>query len=202
MAIVKNGMWIDAKGDAVPPKYIDPIDKKRDRLVTGIIKKAEKLSNQIAKFKKEVFEEIENYLRWVEEKYDTKVMTQKGNKQLSDFSNIYRVEILISNVIEFDERLQIAKGLIDECIEEWSDNVNNKIKVLVEHAFKVDKKGNLDKKRILGLRQLKIKDAKWKKAMEIIEDSMKIVDKRRYVRFSKKDENGKWQTIPIDISQV
>ena len=202
MAIIKDKMWIDAKGDAIPPKYIDPIDKKRDKVVVKIIKKAEKLSKQIAKFKEEVFNEINAYLTWVEEQYNTTATTQKGNKQLSDFSNVYRVEILVSNIIEFDERLQIAKNLIDECIENWSNGADDKIKTLVEHAFKVDKKGNLDKQRILGLKNLKIKDAKWKEAMTIIEDSMRIVSKKRYVRFSKRDASGSWQTIPIDISQV
>ena len=136
----ERGNWIDAKGDAIPPKYIDPVDKKRDVLVEKLIRKAVKLSKALAEFKEEAFDEIEKYLSWVKEKYGVNLYTDKGNKQLSNFSNTQRIDVLVASIVEFDERIAMAKQLIDECIHEWSGGANDKIRMLVEHAFKVDKK--------------------------------------------------------------
>jgi len=198
----ERGNWIDAKGDAIPPKYIDPVDKKRDVLVEKLIRKAVKLSKALAEFKEEAFDEIEKYLSWVKEKYGVNLYTDKGNKQLSNFSNTQRIDVLVASIVEFDERIAMAKQLIDECIHEWSGGANDKIRMLVEHAFKVDKKGNLDKQRILSLKQLKINDKKWKRAMELINDSLKIVNKRRYIRFLVKNEKGEFETIFLDIAKL
>jgi len=197
-----KGLWIDAQGNHIPVKYIDPVDKKRDKMVCGLIKKAEKLQTQLRIFKFNSIEAIAKYLTDVEDIYNVKVKTKGGNKILTDFSNTIRVEIKIAKFIDFDDRLSLAKNLIDSCIKRWSEGSNDKIKLLVDDAFKVDKQGNLDKNRILSLRKLKIKDKEWDKAMLIIADSVKVIGRREYLRFSKKDRDGIWHSLPLDIAAI
>ena len=197
----KKGRWIDSKGDAIPPKYIDPVEKKRDQLVEKLICQAKKLNKQIVKFKTATLADIEKYLDEVEKMYGVKVKTKEGNKILASFSNTEKVMVKINKFIDFDERLSIAKTLIDECITRWSKGADDKIKLLVEDAFKVDKQGNLDKERILSLRKIKIKSKDWQKAMEIIADSVKVVGKRTYLVFLIKDVKGVWESITLDIAR-
>ena len=54
----------------------------------------------------------------------------------------------------------------------------------------------------MSLKQLKINDKKWKRAMELINDSLKIVNKRRYIRFLVKNEKGEFETIFLDIAKL
>jgi hypothetical protein len=106
----------------------------------------------------------------------------------------------VAKNIEFDEKLALAKTIIDDCIRRWSDGANDKIMLLIDEAFKVDKKGNIDRDRVLSLRKLKIKDREWIRAMDIIAESMVIVGARTYVKFSVKNASGVWISIPLDIA--
>ena len=198
----EQGRWIDGKGDAIPVKYIDPIDKKRDRMVNRLVKKATDISGRLSDLSEQIDAETEKFMNEAEAKYDMKIRTEKGNKQFTDFSNTMKIELKMANFIDFDERLQMAKSLIDKCIKKWSGESDDKIRILVEHAFKVDKKGNLDKRRILGLKNLRIKDDDWKKAMKLIGESVTVVSRKRYVKFSVKDDKGNWVHVPLDISDV
>ena len=198
----EQGRWIDAKGDAIPVKYIDPIDKKRDRMVNRLMKKATDVSKRLSDLSTQIDAETEKFMNEAETQYDMKIRTEKGNKQFTDFSNTMKIELKMANFIDFDERLQMAKSLIDECIKKWSGESDDKIRILVEHAFKVDKKGNLDKRRILGLKNLRIKDVDWKKAMKLISESVTVVSRKRYVKFSVRDDKGNWVHVPLDISDV
>jgi len=197
-----NGYWIDSAGDAVPPKHVKPEDKKRDALVEKLMGKASALSNKLADFKEAAYEDIDAFLDALEKQYGVTARNEGGNKVITNFSNTMKVEVRNHKVLDFDEKLLLAKTLIDKCIEKWSENSRSEIVVLVRDAFKVDEKGKVDKKRILGLRKLSIKDADWKKAMEIISESLKITGKRQYIAFWVKNDSGEWDSVPLDIARV
>ena len=195
-----QGHWIDGKGDAVPPKYVKKYDKRRDGMVMKLFRQAKLVSDRIVALKQLAFEDIEAFLRDAEEMYGMTVRTAQGNKILTDFSNVLKIEIKVNKVIDFDERLQMAKGIIDDCIKRWSEGSNDKIKMIVDQAFLVDKKGNLDKDRILSLRLLAIKDKEWNKAMDLINESIRVVAKRTYISFWERNEKDRWVSVPLDIA--
>lgn len=203
MAITDDkGRWMDGQCEYIPAKYIDPVDKKRDKLVEKLVKSAEEVSLKLCFLKEQAVDEIEKHLDWLEKRYSVSQRTQEGNKTLSNFSMNAKVEIRINKFIDFDERLEVAKTLIDQCIQRWSQGANDKLSLLVKDAFKIDSKGRLDKHRIIGLRRLEIKDADWDKAMELISDSVQVVGRRSYIRFWKKAEDGQWRSISLDISAM
>ena len=197
----KEGAWLDGKGDYIPTRYIQKLDKKKDRIVTRLSEKAAKLNRQLEAFKEEVLTEIGDYVDSAGEFYGVDIRTQEGNKTLTNFSNSLKMELSIKKKLSFDEKLAFAKALIDECVAEWSVGANDKLMLLVEQAFRTDNQGMIDRDRILGLRKLNIKDAKWRKAMAIIGDSLTVVSKKAYVRFQQK-VNGRWGTTYLDISKI
>ena len=126
----------------------------------------------------------------------------KGNITLYSFDGQYKIIRQIQDSIRFDERLQAAKILIDECIQSWSANSNDHLKVLILDAFQVDKEGKISTGRVLGLRRHNIDDPKWQDAMEAIAESINIVDSKSYVRFYERDEDSKYQAISLDFANV
>ena len=134
--------------------------------------------------------------------YDTEYGGKKGNVSLTSFDGKYRVQISVSDTIIFDERLQIAKNLIDECIGDWSAGSDTKIMTLVNDAFQVDKEGQVSTYRVLGLRRHDFDHPKWLKAMEAISDAMQVTSTTEYIRVYERDEHGKYQQIPLDFSKV
>ena len=199
----ESGSWIDATGQPVPPKYIDPVDKKRDQLVEKEIRQALLLQERMAKFKKTVLADIGNHLDWLAQLHGEKALSPGGNYQLTGFSGNKRLQIKVNKVIEFDERLHLAKKKIDSCLERWSQGANDNFKVVVFDAFKVDRKGNVDTKRILGLRKLKIKDAEWVAAMELITEAVTITGNRSYLTFQvRPHKDAEWETLRLDLAGV
>ncbi|HPN32653.1 MAG TPA: DUF3164 family protein [bacterium] len=201
MAVIKNGNWVDGAGNEVPAKYVSATDKKRDKLVNGLIKKASALNERLRKDKEEINKAVNEYLSVLASENGVND-EWKGNILLRDFAHTASVELMSSANIVFNEQLEIAKKLIDECIKEWSSGASDKIIVLINDAFHVDKQGRLDAKRILGLRKIEIKDAKWRQAMEKISEAYEIESRKRYIKFKIKNESGKYENIELNFSAV
>ena len=126
----------------------------------------------------------------------------EGNKTMSSYDGSMRINLAVSKVIYFDERLQVAKNLIDDCITRWARGSSSEIRALVNDAFQVDQQGIVSTARILGLRRLNIDDPQWKKAMDAISDSIQITGSKEYIRFYMRDEQGKYQQISLDFATL
>jgi Protein of unknown function (DUF3164) len=199
----EHGRWIDAAGNHVPPKYVGTVEKKRDMLVERLFKRAMKAQEQLRKFKEVVDADVAKYLDWLAESHGEEALSPGGNYELLTFAGDKQLCVDVNKVIAFDERLQLAKQKINTCLELWSDGADDKLKAVVFDAFKVDRKGQLDSKRILGLRTLKINDKDWQEAMDLIGEAITITGTRRYIRFRVKDtKDAEWRTIRLDLAGV
>src|SRR5690606_29724778 len=100
---------------------IKPIDLERDRLVRDLVEAAKHLRELLSKFKASSFGDIEAFIELSAEQYGVKMGGKKGNVTLLTFDGQYKVQRAIHESIAFDERLQAAKALIDECLQDWSE---------------------------------------------------------------------------------
>lgn len=195
-----EGYMKDAQGRLVPVEMVSQMDRERDALVREIVAKAQALSESLAKFKGGVMEDIEAFIELSAERYEAKVGGAKGNVTLTSYDGQFKVQRGISEYITFDERLQIAKELIDECIRDWAKESRSEIRALVEDAFKVNK-GRIDTARVLGLRRLEITDARWQRAMQAISDSVQVSGSKTYVRiYERVGTSDQYRQVPLDVA--
>jgi hypothetical protein len=145
---------------------------------------------------------IEEFVVRSLDQYDVKHGGKKGNVTLVSFDGRYKVVRQMQETIVFDERLQAAKALIDECIHIWAKGSNANIKVLVNDAFQVDREGKISTGRVLGLRRLDIKDETWTRAMAAISDSMNVASTKPYVRFYERNAAGEYVAISLDVASL
>ena len=192
----------DDKGRLTPIDAIKPIDKLRDETVCLAAQKVIALNKTMKAEKEALFGLIYDFLELSANEYDTKYGGKKGNVSLPSFDGKYKVQIAMSDNIVFDERLQIAKTLIDECISEWSAGSATEIMALVNDAFQVDKEGKVSTYRVLGLRRHDFDHPKWLKAMEAISDAMQVTSTTEYIRMYERNDKGKYVQIPLDFSKV
>lgn len=200
---IPEGFWQDASGRLVPENLVSDIDKQRDELVKEIIDQAMVVNKLLSTFKQKAFDDIGAFIDLSAEKYEIKLGGRKGNVTLTSFDGKYKVVIQNSEHITFDERLQIAKELIDECIHKWTENTGDEIRALVEHAFQTDKEGKINTSRILSLLKLEIKDEGWQHAMEAIKDSIQVSGSKRYIRMYKRaDDSEDYEPVTLDLAAV
>lgn len=203
MTNIPKGYRQNAQGHLVPEDAIPEIDIDRDALVDEIFKAAEQLQVSMAQFKEKSMGDIEAFIELVAEKYDTEIGGAKGNITLLSFDGSKKVQIAVGDTIHFDERLTVAKALVDECIHEWTEGSRSEIKALVEHAFQTDKEGKINTGRILELTRLAIDHPKWKKAMEAIRDSIQVVSSKSYIRlYTRPEKIKKYQQLALDIASL
>lgn len=203
MSAIPQGFWQDAKGCLVPESMIKPIDRARDELVRDLGDRAKQMSKLLREFKDRVFQDIDAFVELSAEQYEVKLGGKKGNLTLYSFDGALKVQVAIAEHMVFDERLQAAKQLIDECILKWSEGSRDEIKVLVQAAFQTDKEGKINTGRVLALRRLDIRDEKWQKAMQAIGESLQVVGSKEYVRFYERiGDSDQYQPISLDIAAV
>ncbi|OFJ46406.1 sulfate transporter [Janthinobacterium lividum] len=198
-----DGYKLDAQSRLVPISMIRPIDLTRDALVQEIVTKAATLAEQIATLKAGFFSDIAAFVSLSAEQYGVKIGGEKGNVSLVSYDGRYKVQRAIQETLIFDERLQAAKALIDACLQRWSQGAQPEIKVLINDAFQVDKSGNINTGRVLGLRRLDINDDEWMRAMKAIGEALQVSGSRSYIRvYERIGETEKYQPISLDMAGV
>lgn len=196
----KQEYMTDSQGRQVPVELVSDIDKLRDQTVTDIIERVMGMRDTLNEFRLKVKNDIFAFINLSAEKYGKKHGGVKGNITLTTYDGKYKIVIANNETLEFDERLQIARDLIGECLEEWSSGARAEIKLLVNDAFKVDQKGKVSTPRILGLNRLDIKHPKWQQAMQAINESKQVAQSKQYLRIYKRDEStGEWVHISLDV---
>ncbi|HFV9293931.1 DUF3164 family protein [Serratia fonticola] len=200
--IEQAGYRQNAQGHLVPQELIRPVDKLRDDVVLDIVDAARVLRQAMADFKAASMKKIEDFIDLSSNEYGVEYGGTKGNVTLPSFDGQFKILRAIGDHRVFDERIQAAKKLIDECVVEWSDGANVNLKALVDHAFRVNKQGRIDINQVLGLRQLAIDDPRWLEAMSAIADAIQVTGTSQYLRIYQRQPNGKYEQISLDMSGV
>lgn len=200
---MKEQFLEDAQGRLVPIAAVKPIDLKRHEAVTSIMADTFRERDRLVEFKKSIWLRVQDFL--AESAKDSgarKFGGAKGNVTLTSFDGRFKVMVAVNDTIQFNEKLQVAKQLIDKCIANWSKGANENLRAIVDDAFNVGKSGLVSTSRVLGLRRLDIKDATWKKAMDAITESMQVANSKTYMRFYERQEDGSYRQIPLDVANL
>ncbi|MGH3799316.1 MAG: DUF3164 family protein [Stenotrophomonas sp.] len=199
---IPDGYREDRNGRLVPEEQIKPIDLARDHLVDEKIQGALELRDLLRAFKRGVFDDIAALVQLSGEQYGARIGGDKGNVTLMTFNGRYKIVRAIQDSIQFDERLQAAKALIDECLSDWTQGSRAELCTLVNNAFRADQDGSIKTAEVLSLRRLQFDDPRWKQAMTAISDAVTVVGSKTYVRFYQRDERGQYQPISLDVAGV
>ena len=201
--MVPEGYMQDSAGRLVPRDKVKPQELMVNDLVEERFDKARTLRVDLKGFRDETFELIHTALALITEQYGTTYGGQKGNITLTSFDGRRRITIAIGDSISFGPELQAAKGLIDNCLERWSEGADANLKVIVTDAFEVGKEGKIRTDKILGLRRLNIEDEEWQRAMQAISDSIRIDTTKAYLRFHERSgPDDDFRQVPLDIARA
>lgn len=193
----------DAKGNLVPLELMKPQDQLQDETVRKIAGYALALSAQVSRFKEHTFADIGDFEALLAQEYDAKIGGKKGNKTLMSFDGLFKVTVQVADKIDFGPELQIAKTLIDECLNEWASDARAEIRTIVTRAFNTDKEGQINRSEIFMLLRLEIEDERWTRAMKAIRDAMRVVGSKTYVRcYQRPDQDADWEAITIDLARA
>lgn len=200
---IPEGYMADSKGRLVLLEHISEYEKFKDAEINEMIDRALKLQEEISKFKAEVMGDFYALMETAYEKYEAKIGGKKGNVSVKSFDGRKKVSITVGEFLECDERLAVAKSLVDECLVDWSQGTRTELRTVINTAFEVDKKGEMSPAKVLALLKYEINDEKWLKAMKAIRDSLNVQFSKNYIRFHiRGGVDEKWQAISLNIAAL
>ncbi|MCL4068617.1 DUF3164 family protein [Pseudomonas sp. GX19020] len=168
----------------------------KDDLVRSQHQHADQHRADTIAFKEQAFKEVYAPRDLLFEKYQARIGGKKGDLTFTSFDGSLAVEIKVADRIAFGPELQAAKAQIAEFIEENAEGINDNARMLLEHAFQMNKSGRIDTQRVLGLRKLQVKGPdggphpKWEAAMQAITDAVQMHATSTYLLLKEADERG------------
>ena len=186
-----------------PVETTPAADLLEDEVVRKVMGFAIALSDQVARFKGHAFEDLSEFEALLAQEYGAVKGGPKGNKTFLSHDGCFQIKVAVQDYIDFGPQLQIAKGLMDECVNDWSADARAELRDFVTHAFKTDKSGQINKAEIFRILRRDIKDPRWQEATRAIRDAMRVVGSKTYIRFQRRDTpQGEWQSVTIDLAKA
>ncbi len=193
----------DAEGRWVDWSLVKARDQLQDEVVRKIIAFALDLNAQIARFRRHTEADLASIMGLLEQEYGVTLGGPGGNFMLRSFDDLMRVELKVGKFMEFGPEIHSAKALIDEYLRALTTDAIPELQTLVLGAFEVDKKGKLDRQKILDLRKYDITDERWVRAMQAISDAERTVMVREYLHFKvRKSHQDEFRAITINLAKA
>lgn len=193
----------NAKGALIPVELVKPADKLRDDTVRKVMGYAKDISAQIGRFRKHSMADLDALDDLLDQEYGAKTGGVKGNRTYQTIDGLNMVKVSINDFEVAGPELQVAKRLIDECLNEWTDGARAEIRAIITRAFDTDKEGKINLREIKKLTKLDISDERWKQAMRAIEDAINVQYSKQYVRFYvRQSVKADWTAVTVDIAKA
>jgi hypothetical protein len=201
---LKSKAWKDETGNTIPSTHIKSVEKINEKVTVAIATHAVKVSEHLTKFRANCEKLMDEAFNAFIKQYDGKKENHKGNITLFNFDRSIKIEMRVSEAIQFDDLLiNEAKAKLEDFLRDSITAKDAFIKDLVLEAFSTAR-GKLDVKKILGLKRHadRIKDDRYAAAMKLIDQAIRRPDSATYYRVWIRDEAGKYQAIPLALADV
>ena len=200
---IPAGYLKNASGHLVPEHQVREHDKLRDATAAALAREAVELNAALADFKRRALADIADLVSVAADKYDVEIGGRKGNLSITTFDGAYRIQRTVADQIEFTEEIHAAKEIFDACIQRWSEGADAKLRVLVDRAFRTDKKGQLKTSAILELLRIDIADDDWARGIDALKDSIQVSGTATYIRVYKRiADSERYIPVPLDLAAV
>ncbi|MEN2979969.1 DUF3164 family protein [Tistrella bauzanensis] len=193
----------DGKGGMRAIEVIRPQDLLQDQLVRSEFGWALALAEQVKRFKGHAYEQLGAFDALLAEKYGVAKGGTKGNRSYATYDGLMQIEVRVHDRIVFGPEMQIAKALMDECLNEWAADTRAELRSLVTRAFETDKEGSINRSHVFSLLQIESDDPRFQRGQQAIRDAIRVVGARQYIRYLMRDNaDAPWTAVTIDLAKA
>jgi len=194
--------WKDETGTLCPIKFVKGLARLKERSAATLLNNAKKINEDLIAYKKQMKKLCDEvYNKAMKE---MEVEKQKGNFTFYNFDSSIKIEVSISDRIDFDALLiEGCKSKLDEYLDSKLESNEEFLKNLVMDAFSTTK-GKLDSKKVLSLVKYrsKIKHHLFQEALNLLEESIRRPDSKTYYRIWERNVNGEYNVIDLNFSSI
>jgi hypothetical protein len=195
--------WMDETGLVIPANRITPFEKSKEKAAIKALNGAKKANTALLAYKKELMKLCDDVYAQAAAENNVKP-DAKGNFVWYSFDRAIKIEVAINDRIEFDDlTITAAREKFNEFLDA---NIEGKVdfaKDLINDAFQTSR-GKLDTKKIMSITKyrMKIPDAVFQEALDLLEKAIRRPDSKRYFRVWEKDKEGEYLAIDLNFSSI
>lgn len=198
-----NTYMTNTKGALVPVELVKPADLLINEQVRKIMGYAANLNAQIARFKQHTLDDVADLMALLLQDYKTRIGGEKGNVSLTSFDGTLQVRLQVQERLTFGPELQAAKANVDAYLTELTEDSGPELRGIVQHAFRTDQAGLVNRAELFRLLRYEIADERWQQAMRAIKDSIRVEGTKEHVRFYQRPTaRAKWEAVTIDVADA
>lgn len=200
----KDKIWRDETGQPIPYSRVTALERLNERVTAKIHREAVNLNRKLASFKKEVAILCEQAYQAYMKAHGVETRERKGNYTLHSFNRSIRIEVAVSERIEFDDLgIAAAKVKFDHFLQKNVEAKDDFVKEMIMQAFETSR-GRLDTKRITNLIRYrsKVKDPLFREAVDLLEGAIRRPDSRTYFRVWERQPEGGYKSIDLNFSSI
>lgn len=200
----KDPKWIDENGQAIPVNRITKSEKLMEAKSASIVKSAVSINAQLSAFKQNLRAICEEVEKASMAENGVVKENSKGNLTWYNFDRSIKIERSVSEPMKFDElTISAAKSKLDEFLSEAIESKFDFAKEMILTAFETTK-GQLDPKKITPLTRYesKVNHPLFSEACKLIQQALRRPDSKTYYRIWTKDEDGKYEAIELNFSNI
>lgn len=190
--------WRDDRGALIPEAVVKAQDKLRDEAVRKIVAGAIGVSDILRRFKTHSMGELYAFLALIAQEYGAESAATTGSVTLYTYDREFRVVLARADKVAFGPEIHAARTLLLEYLA--AEPGPEPLKALVSRALGLDRQASVRPAEVLRLRVMEIGHPKWNSAMRAIDDAMRSAGTAEYLRVYRRDAEGRWVKIPLDLA--
>lgn len=197
---VIDGRMEKANGDMALLKNIHDSDLLEHDLVLSIACIWMLVNAKLARFKAHTFEDITTFVQTLYDHYGTKRGGTEGNMTFTTFDRKFRLQLAIQKTIGLGPELQIARQKMLEAVDSYPPEANDLKTIVLGTFFPTD--GHVQVAKVLELRTYKVDNPLWNEGMAIVDKAIEVLSRKKQIRLYIRNEQGKYDGVPLDIAAL
>lgn len=197
-------MWADEQGVRIPFSRLHKGEKLAEVTSEKLYKSALKISEQLEKFKAAMIEECKAVMVQVYADNKQDPENSKGNFTWYNYDRSLKIVTKINERIDFDQTLiELCQNKLNEFLDLTVETKDDFIKQFVTDAFS-QSRGQLDAKKVMSLLKYrsKIDNPLFQEALGLLEKSIRRPDSKRYFQIYVRNEEGAYENIDLNFSNI
>jgi hypothetical protein len=196
-AFLVNGM-----GKKIPIAAILPVDVAREQMVANLFEMALKLQEVIVSEKQKMYQLIHDFLENGTGEAGVDIQAIESIT-FTSYSGDRQIQIRRAERIDYNEQLNQAFRLLNDCLTEWTSGGNHELRALVQQVISAGKKGKIDHAMLLRLQRVNSTHATFLMAQNLIKASIITNMAKQYLSFRQREGiEARWQTVSLNFSQL
>ena len=200
----KTKTWVDEQGVELPAARITKAEKLAEKTAERLYKQAAKINDALAAFKTAMIADCNGVKAAVYDENGQDPEKNKGNFTWYNFDRSLKIEVNISERIDFDETLiQLCQNKLNEFLDNNVESKDGFVKQFVIDAFSKSR-GGLDAKKVMNLLKYrsKVNSPLFTEALDLLEKSIRHPDSKRYFRISVRNSEGAYENVDLNFSNI